>query len=86
MSRLHPRLLVECKPERIMFTKEGYCKYVVPRAWARRVLSMSDHLVLPEQLILSQPVPIPPVPVNESMSPRNRHERRREAARQRRTL
>lgn len=88
MTRLHPRLLVPSdrlnasdSEDRSLFTKEGWMKFMVTEKMGR--LMVAAQLLTPEQIYFSVPMPTMDVPKAEVMEPRNRHERRRQAARQR---
>lgn len=65
-----------------MVTKEGAMRFVLP---VNKAMMMVDAgIITPEQVILSQPMPVMDIPKCDDGLPRNRHERRRQAARQRR--
>jgi len=68
---------------RSMFTREGWMKFMVTEKMGR--LMVACEVLTPEQIYFSVPMPMMDVPKAEAMEPRNRHERRRQAARQRRT-
>lgn len=83
MINLRPRLLVDCEPDLSMLTRGGWMKLMVTEEMGR--LAVATQLLAPDQVYLSVPMPTLATPIDEVIAPRNRHERRKQAARERRS-